>query len=79
MEFLTFDACFAPCVGGIAGFLYFLMSLEDEDMGKIIWRKNKFTCVNIINYIKQPFISLLFWKHPEMWDVTSNKKPYKII
>ena len=53
--------------GAYLGFLYFVIELESEDMGNIIFRNGKFRPQNIIEYMKYPFMSDLFWIYPVVW------------
>lgn len=53
-------------VGGIFGFMTFIMYLESRHMGNIIIREGAFVPLNILHYMINPFKSRYLW-HPTLW------------
>jgi len=53
-------------IGGLLGYILFLLFLESKGMGNIIFRNNKFVPWNIIHYMINPFIRSYLW-YPLMW------------
>lgn len=56
----------AGVVGGVVGFTLFLIHLESDEMGNIIYRvdsdgNTRFNRSGIIEYIKSPFKSKILW------------------
>ena len=50
-------------IGGLLGFIYFIIYLESRKMGGIWYRNGKFTPYNVIMYMKSPFYNYFLW-HP---------------
>lgn len=53
-------------LGGVAGFVVFITSLEASGMGNIIIRQGEFAPQNIIHFMKSPFKEKFLW-YPALW------------
>lgn len=53
-------------IGGILGFVSFVVYLESSHMGNIIYRDRQFVPLNVVKYLKNPFVSKCLW-HPRCW------------
>lgn len=53
-------------IGGLCGFVSFVMFLESETMGNIIFRNGVFVPFNILTYIINPFFKRELWYVP-LW------------
>ena len=54
-------------IGSIIGFLLFIVLLESDGMGCILYRTNsKFRFNGLLKYIKSPFNQRFLW-YPELW------------
>ena len=53
-------------IGGLCGYAFFVVSLESEKLGKIVFRNGKFCPENIVKYMLSPFHERVLW-YPILW------------
>lgn len=58
-------------IGGIIGFILFVINLESDDMGNILFRTNndnkvEFRFDNLVHYMANVFYRWFLW-HPTLW------------
>jgi hypothetical protein len=63
---LTKSTNLSTFLGGLIGFTIFVVLLESKQMGKILFRNDKFRINGLILYLKSPFHQKFLW-YPQLW------------